>query len=106
MPQALFTRLETPRLTLRRMTKADLPHFLAYRNDPVIARYQDWEPAFTQRDLMEIVRAQRERQPGTPGPWFLCAIALKTTDILIGDCAFPPQLFPTAASRPSTPVNP
>ncbi len=88
MPQALFTRQETPRLTLRRLTEADLRHFLAYRNDPVIARYQDWQPTCTEDDLMEIIQKQRQRQPGVSGQWFVFGIALPATDLLIGDCAF------------------
>ncbi|GHO61818.1 hypothetical protein KSC_007100 [Ktedonobacter sp. SOSP1-52] len=38
-----FTVLETERLLLRRFTESDLPLFMAYRNDPEIARYQGWE---------------------------------------------------------------
>jgi RimJ/RimL family protein N-acetyltransferase len=97
MPPTLFTSLETPRLTLRHLMKADLPHFLAYRNDPVIARYQDWEPTFTEDDLRGIIHRQRERHPGTPGQWFIFAIALKATEKLIGDCAF--RTFDTDARQ-------
>ena len=28
---------------LRRFAEADLPTFIAYRNDPDVARYQNWE---------------------------------------------------------------
>jgi RimJ/RimL family protein N-acetyltransferase len=88
MPQPTFTCLAMPHLTLRRLTEADLPHFLAYRNDPIVARYKEWDSPFTERDLMKIIQAQRERQPGVPGQWFLFAIALKSSNVLIGDCAF------------------
>ena len=35
-----FTRLESERLILRRFADSDLVPFLAYRNDPEVARYQ------------------------------------------------------------------
>ncbi len=39
----VFTNIETARLRLRRFAEADLPAFIAYRNDPDVARYQSWE---------------------------------------------------------------
>jgi RimJ/RimL family protein N-acetyltransferase len=38
-----LTRLETERLILRHFADSDLAPFLAYRNDPEVARYQAWE---------------------------------------------------------------
>ena len=43
MSMAVFTTFETPRLRLRHFTDADLALFMAYRNDPEVARYQGWE---------------------------------------------------------------
>lgn len=40
-------RLETPRLCLRPFQDADLEAFLAYRNDPAVARFQGWEMPYT-----------------------------------------------------------
>lgn len=42
MDEAMFTQLDSERLILRRFTNPDLVSFLAYRNDPVVARYQSW----------------------------------------------------------------
>ena len=81
-----FHTLETARLRLRRFTDADMPAFLAYRNDPEIARYQSWE-SISEREARAFITDQMDLQPGTPGSWFQFAIALKTTDALIGDCA-------------------
>jgi RimJ/RimL family protein N-acetyltransferase len=38
-----FDRIESERLVLRRFEEVDLAPFLAYRNDPRVARYQDWD---------------------------------------------------------------
>src|SRR5579859_4831886 len=80
-----FLALETARLRLHRFSEADLPTFLAYRNDPEIARYQSWE-TITERQARAFITEQLQLPPGTPGSWFQFAIALKTTDGLIGDC--------------------
>src|SRR6185437_16278254 len=40
---AWWPTLETARLRLRRFREDDLEPFLAYRNDPEVARYQSWE---------------------------------------------------------------
>lgn len=37
-----FVPIVTPRLVLRRFSEGDLGAFLAYRNDPEVARYQGW----------------------------------------------------------------
>ncbi|HEY7348699.1 MAG TPA: GNAT family protein [Ktedonobacterales bacterium] len=80
-----FRSLKTARLRLRRFTATDLLAFLAYRNDPEIARYQSWE-TITERAARAFISELRLLQPGTPGSGFQFAIALKTTDALIGDC--------------------
>lgn len=85
MTVPLFRALETGRLRLRRFTDADLAAFLAYRNDPEIARYQSWETT-TEAEAQLFIAEQRQWQPGMPGSWFQFAIALKATDALIGDC--------------------
>jgi RimJ/RimL family protein N-acetyltransferase len=35
--------LETDRLRIRRFQDSDMESFLAYRNDPEVARYQGWD---------------------------------------------------------------
>lgn len=79
--------LETPRLWLRRFQTGDEAPFLAYRNDPEIARYQSWE-SFSPEEATEFIAEQQSLQLGEPGKWFQFAIELKETASLIGDCAF------------------
>lgn len=83
---AVFVALETDRLRLRRFTDVDLKPFMAYRNDPEVARYQSWE-GITEREAREFLAEQKTIQPGMPGQWFQIAAELKETGKLIGDCA-------------------
>ncbi|MDQ2903178.1 MAG: GNAT family N-acetyltransferase [Chloroflexota bacterium] len=81
-----FTLIETPRLRLRHFTDADLAPFMAYRNDPQVARYQSWE-GISEPEARAFVQEQKAIQPGMPGQWFQIAIELKETGALVGDCA-------------------
>lgn len=81
-----FTRLESERLILRRFAHPDLAPFLAYRNDPEVARYQGWESC-TEREALDLIRGMGSSEPGTPGEWFQFAVELKGDGVLIGDCA-------------------
>ena len=84
--QSAFSRLETDRLILRRFTDCDLPALFTYRNDPQVARYQNWSVT-DESGLRVFIQNQQSLLPGTLGEWFQFAVALKSTDKLIGDCA-------------------
>jgi RimJ/RimL family protein N-acetyltransferase len=86
MPRMDFVTLETTRLILRHFTDADLVPFMAYRNDPDVARYQGWE-GISEAEAHAFIEEQKLVQPGVPGQWFQIAIALKETGVLAGDCA-------------------
>jgi len=87
MPPAHFGALETARLRLRCFADADLAPFMAYRNDPAVARYQSWE-GITEPEARAFIQEQKVVQPGVPGRWLQIAIELKEGGPLIGDCAF------------------
>jgi len=86
MQKMHFTNLETARLILRHFTDADLVSFMAYRNDPDVARYQSWE-GIGEAEASAFIAEQKLVQAGVPGQWFQIAIALKETGTLVGDCA-------------------
>ena len=69
---------------LRRFKDADLEPFLAYRADPDVARYQDWEN-FTRDDAERFFQGLDSMHPNVPGRWFQCAIEVKATGEMIGD---------------------
>src|SRR6266581_5364880 len=86
MSMAVFTTFETPRLRLRHFRDTDLALFMAYRNDPEVAKYQGWE-GISESEARAFLQEQKEVQPGVPGQWFQIAIELKETGMLVGDCA-------------------
>ena len=90
MSKAAFTILESARLILRRFTDVDLPSFLAYLNDPLVARYQTWE-SFTEQQAREVIDKQKNLDPGIPGQAFTFALELKETNALVGHVALTVQ---------------
>jgi aminoglycoside 6'-N-acetyltransferase len=80
--------LETPRLLLRNFKSKDINTFITYRNDPEVAKYQSWEIPYPETAAREFIEYLQQTKPGTLGEWYQIAIALKTTDEIIGDCAF------------------
>jgi RimJ/RimL family protein N-acetyltransferase len=82
-----FTTLETERLLLRRLRESDLAPFLAYRNDPEVARYQDWEGC-TEAEARGMIQAVGPEEPFVPGEWFQVAVELRETGELVGDLGF------------------
>src|SRR5712692_9572963 len=92
MPMADFTPLETTRLRLRRFLDSDLVPFMAYRNDPEVARYQGWE-GISEPEARAFLQEENQAQLGLPGQWFQIAIELKETGLLIGDCALKIEVY-------------
>lgn len=80
--------LETGRLLLRYFCDSDLDEFLAYRSDPLVARYQGWEVPYELETGREFIDEMKKGVPGKPGKWFQAVIELKSSKAVIGDCAF------------------
>jgi RimJ/RimL family protein N-acetyltransferase len=66
MSKPIFSHLESSRIVLRQFRDADLPSFLAYRNDPEVAKYQSWE-SLNKQEAHTFVQEQKSLQPGVPG---------------------------------------
>jgi RimJ/RimL family protein N-acetyltransferase len=73
-----FTQLQTDRLFVRRFQDGDLRHFVDYRNDPEVARYQSWDSISEAR---AIIQGQKRLEPGVPGQWLQFVIELKETPV-------------------------
>jgi RimJ/RimL family protein N-acetyltransferase len=86
MDETAFTSIESQRLILRRFNDVDLAPFLAYLNDPQVARYQSWE-SYTEQQAREVIEKQKTLSPGLPGQWFTFALELKETGALVGHVA-------------------
>ncbi len=60
--------------------------FFAYRNDPVVARFQSWESC-NLAEARAFAARQEIQKIVVPGQWLQIGIALKQEGKLIGDCA-------------------
>lgn len=76
---------ETERLRLRRFAEHDLEPFLAYRQDPEVARYQGWSD-YTRPEAEAFVANQVAQPFGVDESWFQVAVARRSDDALLGDC--------------------
>ncbi len=83
-PDPDFTELRTDRLVIRRFRAEDAVTFAAYRSDPDVARYQDWDSC-TRQEADDFVREMAGTQPGVAGEWFQFAIADAESDGHLGD---------------------
>jgi RimJ/RimL family protein N-acetyltransferase len=76
--------IATAGLVLRPFRDADLDALIAYRNDPEVARYQEWE-GISRDGGLALVRAHTQDCLGIPGQWQQIAITLAPGGELIGD---------------------
>jgi RimJ/RimL family protein N-acetyltransferase len=76
--------ISTQKLVLRSFRDADLEEFLAYRNDPDVARFQYWE-GISRDEAVAFLRKNTGSSLGIRGQWQQIAITLGSGDRLIGD---------------------
>ncbi|MEG0772198.1 GNAT family protein [Clostridium sp.] len=86
MEKVFFDRIDTDRIMLRKLEDTDADNFYRYRKNPEVALYQGWEP-YTYEKALNFIEQQKNFRPNIPGTWFQIAIALKSDNTLIGDCA-------------------
>lgn len=79
-----FLPQHTERLILRRFIKADLDRFLAYRHDPIVARFQSWS-MLSEDEAISFIHEMSTAPIGIPGEWFQIAISFQQSNRLIGD---------------------
>ncbi len=58
--------ISTERLVLRPLREADLEKFLAYRNDPEVARFQSWD-GLSRDATAAFLRSHPVFSPSAPG---------------------------------------
>lgn len=79
--------LLTERLIIQPLTMGDLDDFVAYRQDPEIARFQSWDQTYSKQQGMELIQSQADDLVPTPGQWLQLAIYEKSAGKLVGDLA-------------------
>lgn len=85
----------TKRLHLSRLQLNDTAVFFQYHSDPVVSRYQSWEPASID-EVAQFLNDQQLVKFNTPGTWSQFAIRLRESDQLVGDLGV---RFPESESR-------
>ena len=80
--------LETKRLVLRSFQSDDLEALIAYRSDPLVARYQGWDAPYSRKRAIAFVEKMSSQQPGIQGEWYQLVIGLKPEGVILGDCTF------------------
>jgi aminoglycoside 6'-N-acetyltransferase len=85
-PGSNLLPLTSARLVLRRLVDSDAPAVAAYRNDPEVARYQSWERC-SLPEARALINEYKHQSFGSPGEWLQAAIALRSTDEIVGDIA-------------------
>ncbi|HKX76027.1 MAG TPA: GNAT family N-acetyltransferase [Acidimicrobiia bacterium] len=83
----MFSPLRTERLLIRPFRPDDLEPFLARRNDPDVARYQNWTLPFPRTKAEQIVSELVAMEGPQIDEWWMAAIADPDTDEPIGDLA-------------------
>jgi RimJ/RimL family protein N-acetyltransferase len=78
-------RLQTPRLTIRLLARDDVTAFTRYRQQPAVARYQDWTMPYTRDLAHELVGEMEALGAPSPGEWV--QLAIDPGDGLVGDVA-------------------
>jgi aminoglycoside 6'-N-acetyltransferase len=79
--------LTTTRLRIEPLGEADVEAFLAYRQDPEVARFQSWNPGYSARDAARLLDAQPATELPAEGQWLQLAVRDAATGRLLGDVA-------------------
>jgi aminoglycoside 6'-N-acetyltransferase len=79
----------TERLMLRPFQAGDLSAFVAYRQDPVVARYQSWDLGYSIADAERFLAELEGVGLGRPGVWVQHAIVDRADGSLIRDWSRP-----------------
>lgn len=67
---------------------SDLEVFLAYRNDPEVAKYQSWQLPYPREKAEELIREMQDLHTQKVGEWLQLALTLESTRELVGDIAY------------------
>lgn len=79
--------LLSERLSIEPLGVKDLDSFLRYRQDPDIARFQSWDPGYSEAQARDLIDSQFGIAFPEKGEWLQLAIHLQGSGDHIGDLA-------------------
>jgi len=83
----VFTPIRTERLLIRPFRPDDVAAFAAWRNNPDVARYQDWKTPYSTELAEKTVSDVVEMEGPKDKEWWMAAIADPITDVALGELA-------------------
>ncbi len=79
--------IQTARLRIEPLQIADLDAFVAYRQDPKIAKFQSWDPTYSREQGLRLIESQQGLVFPPHGEWLQIGVYLRDATNLIGDLA-------------------
>ncbi|MFP5331722.1 MAG: GNAT family N-acetyltransferase [Acidimicrobiia bacterium] len=83
----MFEPIRTSRLIVRAFEAGDVDAFHIRRNDPEVARYQNWTLPYPRERSEKVVEEIMAMDGPTNDDWWMGTVALADTGEVIGDCA-------------------
>ena len=90
---------------IRNLIPSDLTDFHAYRSNPDVTKYQGFD-VMTLEECEAFIEAQKEKLFRKPGEWVQYAIADRSSDQLLGDCAIKLQEMDSRISEVGITISP
>jgi RimJ/RimL family protein N-acetyltransferase len=84
--------LETKNLIIRNLQEKDTTDFYEYRSNPVIGKFQSYDP-YTLEQCKTFIDEVKDLIFGERGSWVQWGIVLKREDKLIGDIGLKPEVY-------------
>src|SRR4051794_34011518 len=79
--------LTGPRLRIEPLEEADIEAFVAYRQNPDVARFQSWDATYSEQDAARLIAGQPEADLPAKGRWLQLAVRDAAMGVLLGDVA-------------------
>lgn len=84
---AVFPGLETDRLLIRGAVATDVADLHARRNDPEVARHQNWTLPWSLESAEELIEGAAAMEGPVTDGWWMAVVTLKDTGETLGDLA-------------------
>jgi RimJ/RimL family protein N-acetyltransferase len=83
----VFDPIRTARLVIRQARLEDADALYERRNDPLVARYQDWSTPYPMAKVEEVLAEIAEMEGPEPDRWWMATIEVADSGEVIGDLA-------------------